>query len=137
MRKFLLPVVLFAFVGTLFAQEQMKGMKGMMGMMASGPETQKARSAMDSFIKQHTVGGTFYYYDPIDSRLLSLKFDNLHKEVMEEGKFLMACSDFHDQSGHKYDIDFLAVPNGKRIVVTQPVLHAIDGKERPHHLELK
>jgi hypothetical protein len=83
----------FALVGTAFGDEHM------MGMMASGPEAQKARSAMSSFIKQRTVGGTFYYYDPVDSRLLSLKFDDLHKEVMQDGQFMMACSDFHDRAG--------------------------------------
>ncbi|HEX9608338.1 MAG TPA: hypothetical protein VF962_14010 [Gemmatimonadaceae bacterium] len=130
MRKLVLALVL-AVTPAMFAGE------GMMGMMVKGPEAQKARSAMDAYIKQHTIGDTFYYYDPVDSKLLSLKFDDLHKDVMQEGKFLMACSDFHDQSGHKYDIDFLAVPNGRSVVVTQPVLHAIDGKERPHHLVLK
>jgi hypothetical protein len=131
MRKVFMLLVGFALTTAVFAGESM------MGMTAKGAEAQKARTAMDAYIKQHTVDGTFYYYDPIDSKLLSLKFDGLHKDVMKEGKFLMACSDFHDQNGRKYDIDFLAVPSGKSVVVTQPVLHAIDGKERPHHLELK
>lgn len=130
MRKLALAMVFTVATAAVAAE-------GMMGMMAKGAEAQKARSAMNAFIRQHTVDGNFYYYDPIDSKLLSLKFDDLHKDVMKEGKFLMACSDFHDQNGRKYDIDFLAVPSGKSVVVTQPVLHAIDGKERPHHLELK
>jgi len=130
MKKLALAIALLV-APAIFAAE------GLMGMMVKGPEAQKARSAIDAYIKQHTIGNTFYYYDPVDSKLLSLKFDDLHKDVMQEGKFLMACSDFHDPSGHKYDIDFLAVLNGKSVVVAQPVLHAIDGKERPHHLELK
>src|SRR2546425_2637428 len=130
MKKLALAIALVV-APAMFAAE------GMMGTMVKGPEAEKARSAMDTYIKQPTVGSTFYYYDPIDSKLLTLKFDDLHKDVMQEGKFLTACSDFHDQNGHKYDIDFLALRNGRSVVVTQPVLHAIDGKERPHHTELK
>jgi hypothetical protein len=57
----------------------------------------------------------------------------LRKPRLEESRFAQS----HDQNGRKYDIDFLAAPNGRSVVVTRPVLHAIDGKERPHHLELK
>ncbi len=129
MRKTFLAVISFAVAAAVFAAGPMT--------MAKPAQAQKARAAMDAYVKQHLVGDTFYYYDPVDARLLALRFDGVHNEVMEEGKFLMACSNFHDQNGHKYDIDFLAVPNGKSIVVAQPVLHAVDGKERPHHLELK
>lgn len=131
MRKIFLAVISLSIAVVAFAKEPM------MGMMAKPADAQKARTAMNAYVKQHLVGDTFYYYDPIDSKLLSLRFDGVHNEVMQEGKFLMACSDFHDQSGHKYDIDFLAVPNGKPVVVAQPFLHAVDGKERAHHLDVK
>ena len=93
------------------------------------------QTSMDLYIKANTVGGIFYIFDPIDGKLLKLRFKKLHKGIIKKGDFYVSCADFTDPDGRLVDLDFLVMPDGYRLKTIQAVIHATGGKKRKYHLE--
>ena len=93
------------------------------------------QASMKNFIDAHTIGGTYFIFDAAKGQLMRLKFDQLHAGIVKKGDFYVSCADFVDREGRKVDLDFLVVPDGGRMVTTQAVVHAVDGKKRPYHME--
>ncbi|HVT44515.1 MAG TPA: hypothetical protein VMT00_08995 [Thermoanaerobaculia bacterium] len=106
-------------------------------LLAEDASTKAARQSMHGFVAGQMVGGTYYLYDPLESRLLALRFSEIHDEVRREGSFLVSCSRFTDQFGRSVDLDFLVLPKGGGFVTTQAIVHDIDGKARPYDLKVK
>ncbi len=92
-------------------------------------------AAMNDFVGEQTVDGRVRLYDPVEGRLLSLEFDNLHEGIVRKGEFYVSCADFVDQDGRKIDVDFLVIPKGDELIATQALVHSVDGKKRKYHLE--
>ncbi len=92
------------------------------------------REAVLTFIDLRRMDGIVRFYDPVENKLLRLKFEALHDEVEHKGDFLVTCGDFRDQSGRKIDLDFLVLQDGGDSVVAQTVVHAIDGAKREYNL---
>lgn len=94
------------------------------------------QATMSQFINDHTVGQTFRIYDPVEGKLHKLKLDKLHEGIVKKGDFYVSCADFVDpRNGRKFDLDFLVIPDGDKLVATQAVIHSVDGKKRKYHLE--
>ncbi len=93
------------------------------------------QAAMDSWVGEQTVDGTVRLYDPVEGRLLELRFEELHDGIVKKGDFYVSCADFADQDGRKIDVDFLVLPDGDELIATQAIVHSVDGKKRTYHLE--
>ena len=93
------------------------------------------QATMSKFINDHTVKQTFRIYDPVGGKLHKLKLDKLHEGIVKKGDFYVSCADFVDSKGRKFDLDFLVLPDGDKLVATQAVIHSVDGKKRKYHLE--
>jgi len=91
--------------------------------------------AMGQYIKQNTINGKMYIYDPVKGNLLKLAFDKLHTGIVKKGSFYVSCADFKDQQGRKIDIDFMVIPDDTSLTITQALVHSIDGNKRQYHLE--
>ena len=95
------------------------------------------QASMKNFIDAQTIKNTFYIYDPIDNKLLNLKLKELHPGIVKKGNFYASCADFTDPSDKIVDLDFLVIPTDHSLRTVQAVVHAVDGKKRPYHLESK
>ena len=93
--------------------------------------------AMTDFVETQTVSGHVPLYDPVEGRLLRLKFEALHSGIVRKGDFYVSCADFVDQDGRKIDVDFLVIPDGETLRATQAIVHSVDGEKRAYHLESK
>ncbi|HDH09245.1 MAG TPA: hypothetical protein ENG96_07210 [Gammaproteobacteria bacterium] len=93
------------------------------------------QATMDTFIKSQTIDGTLRLYDPVEDVLLKVTLKKLHPGIVKKGNFFVSCADFVDSKGRKYDLDFLVVPAGDKLITTQAIVHSVDGKKRKYHLE--
>ncbi len=94
------------------------------------------KASMSEFINGQTVNRTFRIYDPVEDKMYKLKLDKLHEGIVKKGNFYVSCADFVDpRNGRKFDLDFLVIPDGDKLVATQAVIHSVDGKKRKYHLE--
>lgn len=90
---------------------------------------------MQTFIDRNTVDGVYSIYDPIDGKLRQLTLVELHAGIVKKGNYYVSCADFIDSNKKIVDLDFLVIPAGDRLQVTQAVIHSADGKKRKYHLE--
>ena len=123
------------------------GMAGMgMGLVAGsataaddpsiqGNRRRDIQTAMNEFVDHQTVGGVMRIYDPVEGKLLELKFEELHKGIVKKGDFYVSCADFVDQDGRAIDVDFLVLRDGHALRATQGVVHSVAGVKRKYHLE--
>jgi hypothetical protein len=81
------------------------------------------QAAMQSFIDQNSVGGVYYIYDPVNGKMLNLTFKKLHKGIVKKGNFYVSCADFTDPVNKIVDLDFLVIPDGDQLLVTQAIIH--------------
>ncbi len=93
---------------------------------------QRAQSAMQRYIDQHTINGVTHYYDSVEGRMLRLTFDYLHDGVKEKGPYRVSCADFKDQFGRTLDFDYLVIEADGSYRVTQALLHKVNGKKRDY-----
>ncbi|GMR07253.1 MAG: hypothetical protein BMS9Abin26_0255 [Gammaproteobacteria bacterium] len=93
------------------------------------------KASMSEFINGQTVGQTFRIYDPVEDKMYKLKLDKLHDGIVKKGDFYVSCADLVDAKGRKFDLDFLVLSDGNKLVATQAVIHSVDGKKRKYHLE--
>ena len=91
--------------------------------------------AMQGFVDGTSVDRVMRVYDPIEGRVLRLRFDKFHDGIVQKGDFYVSCADFTDQDSRKIDVDFLVVPSGDSLIATQAIVHSVDGKKRKYHLE--
>ena len=100
-------------------------------------EAAAIHEAMKQFVKSSTINGTYYLYDAVEGKLLALKFAGLHEGVASEGDFRASCADFTDQFGRKLDVDFVVVAADNGYIVTEAILHKVDGSKRPYSLKIE
>jgi len=93
------------------------------------------KTSMSEFINGQTVAQTFRIYDPVEDKMYKLKLDKLHDGIVKKGDFYVSCADLVDSKGRKFDLDFLVLSDGNKLVATQAVIHSVDGKKRKYHLE--
>lgn len=93
------------------------------------------KNAMGKHVTSHTVGQHYVVYDAVKGNLKKLTFKNIHTGVVKKGDFYVSCADFVDAKGRLYDLDFLVAKTKQGFRVIQPVVHAVDGKKRPYHVE--
>ncbi len=94
------------------------------------------KASMSDFINGQTIDNNYRIYDPIEGKLQKLKFDYLHEGIVKKGDFYVSCANFVDaKNGRKFDLDFLVLPDGDKLVATQAIIHSVDGKKRKYHLE--
>ena len=95
--------------------------------------------AMKDYVKMHTRSG----FLPIvyQGKILELKLapskkypDAFHAGVKNHGSLYTSCADFVDQSGNRYDIDFLVNRSSGKYAVVQPIVHSVNGKKNPYDL---
>ena len=91
--------------------------------------------SMQAFFDSNSVGGVYSIYDPVDGKMRRLTFEELHKGIVKKGDYYVSCADFIDGHNKKVDLDFLVIPTGDHLQVTQAVIHSADGKKRKYHLE--
>ena len=90
--------------------------------------------AMSKYIDDRTVDGVYRHYDPVEGKLLKMKFAGLHTGVKKKGDFHVSCADFVDQFQRKLDVDYFVLQDGDSVLVTQALLHKIDGQKRKYEL---
>ena len=95
------------------------------------------QAAMNTYVESQMVDDVVRHYDPVEGRLLRLKFERLHSGIVHKGDFYVSCADFVDQEGREIDVDFLVLPDGDALRATQGIVHAVDGEKRAYHLESK
>jgi hypothetical protein len=100
-----------------------------------GQLRQNIQTSMKRFIRSETIDGTFYLYDPVEGKLLRLKFDKLHEGIERSAGFYASCADFIDQAGRKIDVDMLVRDSGGKLITTQAIVHAVNDSKREYHLE--
>ncbi len=100
-----------------------------------GQLRQNIQTSMKSFIRSETIDGTFYLYDPVEGKLLRLKFGKLHEGIVGKGDFYVSCADFVDQNGRKVDVDMLVRDSAGKLITTQAIVHAVNGSKRQYQLE--
>lgn len=101
----------------------------------AGAERKAIQESMRHYIRDNTVADTFYVFDAVEGKLLRLNLEKLHDGIVRKDGFFVSCADFRDQNGRLVDIDFLVVPDGSEMQAVHAVVHAVDGKKRPYHLE--
>ncbi len=92
-------------------------------------------TTMQEFIEQNTVANRFIIYDAAAGELKRLKLDKLHNGIIKKGDFFVSCADFTDDTGNKYDIDFLVGNSGKGLIALEAVVHSKNSKKRVYHVE--
>lgn len=102
-----------------------------------GPIRENVQASMSNYVKDKTVDGVFPIYDPVDDKVLKLTFKELHKGIVKKGDYYVSCADFTGADGKKFDIDFLALPDGEKINTVQAIVHKVEDKKRPYNLEEK
>lgn len=102
-----------------------------------GKLRQNIQTSMKSFIRSETIDGAFYLYDPVEGKLLRLKFDKLHEGIVRKADFYVSCADFVDQNGRKVDVDLLVRDSTGKLITTQAIVHAVNDSKREYHLESK
>ncbi len=100
-----------------------------------GELRQNIQASMKNFIRSETIDGAFYLYDPVEGRLLRLKFDKLHEGILRKADFYVSCADFVDQNGRKVDVDMLVRNSAGKLITTQAIVHAVNDSKRQYHLE--
>ncbi|MBI2384620.1 MAG: hypothetical protein HYV14_01275 [Elusimicrobia bacterium] len=100
-----------------------------------GTVREAIQASMAYYIDSKTIGGAFRLYDPVDGKLLKLKFKELHKGIVKKGDFYVSCADFVDGKGKLYDLDFMVLKDGDALHTVQAIVHAAEGKKRPYQLE--
>ena len=95
------------------------------------------QKAMTAHMERNTIDGQYVIYDSVVGELKLLAFAELHKGIVKKGSFFVSCADFNDADGSKYDLDFLVARKADSLHVLQALVHSIDGKKRPYHLEAK
>ena len=100
-----------------------------------GKLRQDIQTSMKNFIRSETIDGTFYLYDPVEGKLLRLKFDKLHEGILRKADFYVSCADFVDQNGRKVDVDMLVRDSAGKLITTQAIVHAVNDSKREYHLE--
>ncbi len=95
----------------------------------------RIHQAMNVFVADQSVDGVVRLYDPVEGRLLRLRFAGMHQGIVKKGDFYVSCADFMDQDGRKIDVDFLVIPVGDELRATQGIVHSVDGSKRKYHLE--
>jgi len=100
-----------------------------------GELRQNIQASMKNFIRSETIDGAFYLYDPVEGRLLRLKFDKLHEGILRKADFYVSCADFVDQNGRKVDVDMLVRNSAAKLTTTQAIVHAVNDAKRQYHLE--
>ena len=100
-----------------------------------GKLRQDIQISMRSFIRSETIDGTFYLYDPVEGKLLRLKFDKLHEGILRKADFYVSCADFVDENGRKVDVDMLVRDSAGKLITTQAIVHAVNDSRREYHLE--
>ncbi len=100
-----------------------------------GQLRQNIQTSMKSFIRSETIDGIFYLYDPVEGRLLRLKFEKLHEGIEQKADFYVSCADFVDQTGRKVDVDMLVRDSAGKLITTQAIVHAVNDSKRQYHLE--
>lgn len=109
--------------------------------MAEGAENQKVQEAMKSYVAS-SLGSDGIFPVIYKGKILKLKVrtsekypDGFHAGVKNHGNLFTSCADFFDPvSGNNYDIDFLVKKADENFIVTQPIVHSIDGKKNPYDL---
>lgn len=99
-----------------------------------GDTNTQIQAAMVAYIKNRTTDGVYHYYDPVESRMLHLKYDYLHAGVKRTGDFYLSCADFMDQDERIMDVDIFVIDDGGEFRVTQALLHKVDGAKRDYDL---
>ena len=100
-----------------------------------GELRENIQTSMQTFIDSNSIGGVYSIYDPIDGKMRQLTFEELHKGIVKKGDYYVSCADFVDGNNKTVDLDFLVIPAGDHLQVTQAVIHSADGKKRKYHLE--
>jgi len=98
------------------------------------PERERIQAAMKDYVADRTVGGVYHHYDPVEGRLLKLRYDSVHDGIVRKGPYFVSCSDFVDQRGRKIDIDFLVIADDGRMRTVGGILHKIDGAKRAYEV---
>jgi len=93
------------------------------------------QTAMGEHVKTNTLDSSYIIYDNQKGELKKLTLDKLHEGIVRKGDFFVSCADFRDSSGKLYDLDFLVAQQGDDYRVIQALVHSVDGKKRPYHLE--
>jgi len=90
--------------------------------------------AIGEYVENDTKlkGGFFFVYDPVLKRALTLTLSKIHKERLAQvgDNLFFACSDFDEQGGKVFDLDFFMKAKGDRLVVTEVMIHKEDGNPR-------
>jgi hypothetical protein len=100
-----------------------------------GYERVAIKTAMGQHVQANTLKANYIIYDNQKGELKKLTLDNIHEGIVRKGDFFVSCADFKDASGKLYDLDFLVAKQGDDYRVIQALVHAVDGKKRPYHLE--
>lgn len=105
-------------------------------------EKQQVQKAMKAYTQKVMADGKFF---PVvyGGKVLNLKLatspkypDGFHSGVVKSGNLYASCADFVDpKTGNKFDIDFLAKKVGENFIITQPIIHSVNGKKTPYHLD--
>lgn len=99
---------------------------------ASDPQIQ---TVMNEYIQQRIFKGIYYYYDPVEGRLLQLSFDHLDDEVQPKGNFFVSRAGFRDQFGRSVELHIFVMKGPDGFRVTQGLVRKIDDIQRIYDLE--
>ena len=90
--------------------------------------------AISEYVENDTKlkGGFFFVFDPVSKSPLTLTLSKIHKERLAQvgDNLFFACSDFDEQSGKVFDLDFFMKAKGDQLVVTEVMIHKEDGSPR-------
>jgi hypothetical protein len=100
-----------------------------------GQQRLEIKTAMGVHISQASMEGKYVIFDANQGQLKQLVLKELHEGIVKKGDYYVSCADFVDKSGKLYDLDFLVTQTDGRYKVIQSLVHAVDGKKRPYHVE--
>ena len=93
------------------------------------------QTAMGQHVQTNTLKKDYVNFDNHKGHLKKLTLEKLHDGIVRKGDFFVSCADFRDSNGKLYDLDFLVAKQGDDYRVLQALVHAVEGKKRPYHLE--
>jgi len=103
-------------------------------MMAFKVDKATMAQAITEYINEDTKlkGGYFLFYDSKAQKPLALTLTKVHDDRLAQvGENLyFACTDFKEAGGTMYDLDFFMKSHGKKLQVTEVMLHKEADKPR-------
>jgi len=101
-----------------------------------GKIRQEIKAVINNYI-MHKLFDEGYIIFMSDEHEIKLYFGSLHKGIIKNKGVYANCSDFRDDDGNLYNVDFLVIKKSDSMFVSHTFLHYYDTYKGIQQLEIK